>query len=172
MKRPFLDYPAEWSLLEVKRKEGRMKFFWGAFSTLILILFSILFVFTFEAEAAENQLEQVAITIAAEACTDGRIGMHAVANTIANRAKRMKKTPYQVITQKNQYYGYTSPTRMNSYKGSCKKIAKGLAANIMNLRDITNGSEFNRQPKERVRRWHGKQMVRIGSHYFHRPVEG
>lgn len=50
-------------------------------------------------------LDDVIGTILAEAAGEGEEGMYAVASVIANRAKRRKLTPSQVVNQKHQFSG-------------------------------------------------------------------
>lgn len=109
----------------------------------------------------------VAEVIAAEACSEGFDGMKAVANTIANRSKHQSKTPYQIVTAKNQYYGYTNKNRHKIYL-SCKSEADYLSVHLMELSDLTDGAEFFLLPGEPVRKWHGKKTVTIGKHTFYR----
>ena len=112
------------------------------------------------------ELVMVAKVIAAESCDQGGTGMAAVANVIANRAKAWHKTPYQIVTAKNQFFGYTNKNRDLIYKG-CKETAEYLAQNLMSLPDITHGALYFRQPIERIQKWHGEETVRIREHIFH-----
>lgn len=118
-------------------------------------------------ETYTKQEIEVAKVISAEACSEGKIGMWAVANTIANRSRTWNKTPYEIVTQKNQYYGYTNPNKEEIYLG-CKRIANELSKHIMQLKDITNGAMYYLLPNERLRKWHGEKTVVIGKHTFYK----
>ena len=83
---------------------------------------------------------QVAKVIASEACNQGVIGMVAVANVIANRAKATNKTPYETVTKPYQFTGYTHPRKEKIYQG-CKSKADKIAKNLMKLEDITKGAD-------------------------------
>jgi len=112
----------------------------------------------------------VAAVIAAEACGEGEIGMRAVAHTIQNRAREWRKTPYQIVTAKNQYYGYTATNRDRLY-AQCQQTADRLAMGIYtqtNGHDITEGALYFLLPGERVRAWHGEKTVTIKKHTFYR----
>lgn len=129
---------------------------------------SILFVFCSICCAGQAEETRIlAETIAAEACSEGYEGLQAVANVIRNRAISQNKTPYQIITAKNQFYGYTNKNRTKIYKG-CKKTADYLAENIMNLPDITGGAEYFLLPSEKIRAWHGEKTVTIKKHTFYK----
>lgn len=118
--------------------------------------------------AMDYQTQIVAETIGAEACNQGLEGLTAVGNVIANRARRLNKTPYEVVTAKNQFFGYTNKRRHQIYM-TCKDKADNVAKNLMTLPDLTGGSEFFLLPNEPVRRWHGEFTVKIGAHRFYRP---
>lgn len=132
-----------------------------------MILFTTLILYVWAGVSQADESNIVAQVIAAEACKDGEIGMHAVANTIANRVRSRKQNPTQIVTARNQYFGYTNKNREKIYKG-CKQIADKLAENIMNLNDITDGAEYFLLPGEKIRRWHGKKTVTVKSHTFYR----
>jgi spore germination cell wall hydrolase CwlJ-like protein len=117
--------------------------------------------------AGEPQAEVIASVIAAEAANQGTTGMTAVACTIANRAKLYHKTPYEIVTQKNQYYGYTAKNRQRLYN-QVKTHADYLAQNIMQLQDITKGAIYFRQPKEPRYSWHKIETFRYLNHIFYR----
>ena len=115
-----------------------------------------------------DQQTEIAKTIAAEAAGEGRIGMHAVTNTIGNRSASRKKPPIDIISQKNQYYGYTAKNRDKLYE-QVKDIADDLAKKLLSgeLEDITGGAEYFLQDDEPVRSWHGKKTIKIGNHTFY-----
>ena len=136
-----------------------------------IIALSILLPATASTAAADpsrqDQTQALAVTIAAEAASHGYTGMYYVANTIANRAKRQGKTPYQIITARNQYYGYTATNRYKRY-ADVKAIADKLAAQIMVLPDRTGGATFFRQPNEKRCAWHRVETMRYKNHIFYR----
>ena len=119
--------------------------------------------------ARADEVETVAVVIAAEAGGEGEIGMRAVACVIANRARAQHKTPYQIVTTKNQFYGLTAKNRMKLYR-SVKPIADRLARGIMRLKDITGGALYFRTEKEKLFPWTKKEnfTVRIGNHIFYK----
>jgi spore germination cell wall hydrolase CwlJ-like protein len=114
-----------------------------------------------------NTKEEIAKTIAAEAGGEGYTGMYLVANTIANRAQKLDKTPYQVVSQKFQYYGFTAKYRNARYL-EVKKQADYLAENIMRLPDKTKGAIFFRQTKEPRFKWCKVETIKYKNHIFYR----
>jgi len=117
----------------------------------------------------EKEVAEVAKVIAAEAANQGINGMTAVANTIANRSKNQGKSPLEVVSAKNQYYGYTAPNKEKLYK-EVEEQALGVARKLYegNLKDITGGAEFFLLPTEKIRKWHGDKTVTIGEHTFYK----
>lgn len=111
--------------------------------------------------------EVVSSVISAEACGEGEEGMYAVANVIANRGRKYNMTPYQVVTKRNQFYGYTSENREELYN-QCEEISDKLTAKIMELDDITDGALYFRKANERKRSWHRKFTIKIGKHLFYK----
>jgi len=111
--------------------------------------------------------EVVSSVICAEACGEGEVGMYAVANVIANRAKKWNMTPYQVVTQKNQFYGYNNPNREELYN-QCGHISDRLTEKIMELDDITGGALYFRLANEQKRSWHQVFTIKIGKHWFYK----
>lgn len=139
---------------------------------LIILLFFSLFLFlslflSSCCNAQNYQTQVVAEVIASEACGEGHIGMHAVANTIANRARIWNKTPYQIVTQKNQYYGYTASNRKQLYL-TVKATADKLAQNIMQLKDVTNDALYFRRPDEPMFKWCKIETYRHKNHIFYK----
>ena len=114
-----------------------------------------------------SHADTVAITIAAEAANQGQIGMYAVACTIANRARAWHKTPYEIVSAKNQYYGFTAPNRLKRY-AEVKEYADYLASNIMDLEDNTGGALYFLLPNEHERSWHKVKTVCIKDHCFYK----
>lgn len=115
---------------------------------------------------------EVARVIAAEAANQGRAGMIAVANTIGNRAAGTKKTLIDVVSEPNQYYGYTAKNKEKLYK-QVQKEADAIADDLVEgrLKDNTGGAKFFLLPKEKVRSWHGDKTVTIGSHTFYKEAK-
>jgi len=109
----------------------------------------------------------VSSVISAEACSEGEIGMYAVANVVSNRSKKYNMTPYEVVTQKNQFYGYTADNREELYN-QCGKISDKLTVKIMELDDVTNGAIYFRKIGEKKRSWHLVFTVKIGKHIFYK----
>ena len=109
----------------------------------------------------------VAQVIAAEAGGEGYIGMQCVANVIANRARIQHKTPYEIVTQKNQFYGLTAKNRIKLYT-QVKKSADYLSAHIMALPDKTFGALYFRQLTEPKFRWCKIETARYKNHIFYK----
>ena len=135
-----------------------------------LILLIILCSFSIIA-SADNYFytpqEVVASTICAEAVGEGDIGLYAVSNTIANRSKQRDKTPYEVVTQKNQYFGYTAENRYELYMQN-KQYCDYLAENLLELDDITNGALFFRREEEEKKSWHEVFCIKLFNHLFYK----
>ena len=111
--------------------------------------------------------EVVSSVICAEACGEGVIGMYAVANVIANRSRKYNKTPYEVVIQKNQFYGYTAKNREELYN-QCGFYSDKLAMRIMELDDITGGALYFRKVDEKKQSWHLVRTIKIGKHLFYK----
>lgn len=111
--------------------------------------------------------EVVASVICAEAVGEGEIGLYAISNVIANRSKKRNMTPYQVVTQENQFYGYTAKNRGELYLQD-KDYCDYLANNILELDDITRGALFFRRVGEKKRSWHLVFTIKIGKHLFYK----
>lgn len=109
---------------------------------------------------------EVAKVISAEACSEGKLGMWAVANTIANRVKSWGMTPYKIIIQPNQYYGYINVNKEIIYR-HCKDDANKISRNIMKLKDITGGAIYYLMPNESIKSWHGNKTVAINIFTFY-----
>jgi len=100
-------------------------------------------------------LMEVAKVICAEACSMGPDVMLGVANTIQNRMKLNEETAFEVVTKKNQYYGYTNLNKEEIFMDrECRSVSINLAADLPNLRDITDGAVFFRMPGEKKQPWH------------------
>lgn len=98
--------------------------------------------------------------------------MELVAEVIRNRAQVWHKTPYQIVTAKNQFFGYTASNRARLYT-QCQQTADRLAQAILarSLGDKTGGALYFLRPGERVRAWHGDRTVQYKQHTFYRGRE-
>jgi spore germination cell wall hydrolase CwlJ-like protein len=112
---------------------------------------------------------EVAKTLAAEAAGEGEEGMRGAANVMNNRSVKKGKTPFEIINEKNQFYGTTAKNRDKLYQ-EVKPIADKIVEEMYQkkLKDNTGGAEYFRQPKEKIMKWHGDETVRIGNHIFHK----
>jgi spore germination cell wall hydrolase CwlJ-like protein len=113
---------------------------------------------------------EVAKTLAAEAGGEGAVGMNAVAHVMDNRKTQWKKDIMEVISAKNQFYGYTAKNRDKIFE-QVKDVALPLAEAVVNGtlgKDTTGGALYFRQPKEPIYKWHGQETTRIGGHIFHK----
>jgi len=104
--------------------------------------------------------KEVSKVISAEACSCGEEGMIAVAKTIQNRSEAWDKTYLEVVTQKNQYFGYTASNKEELYS-QCGTISDSVLLRLKNLPDITKGALYFRLPNEPVRAWHKTKTVTI-----------
>jgi len=111
--------------------------------------------------------QEIAKVISAEACSEGFIGMYGVGNTIANRVKLYNKTPYEVVIQENQFYGYTAKNKEKLFS-QCKKDSLYIAENLMTLEDITGNALYFKRPEEKLKSWHKEKTVTINNHEFWR----
>lgn len=119
---------------------------------------------------AETEKETIARVIAAEACGEGEKGMELVAQVINNRSKDWNKTPFRVVTAKNQFYGITASNSHKLY-AQCHSTANRLAESILTGQlghDLTNGALYFRQPKEAVYSWHKTETLRFKNHIFYK----
>lgn len=136
---------------------------------IILIILWILFVTCYIAYGEEfyTPSEVVASVICAEAVGEGYIGLYGIANVISNRSKEWNKTPYEIVTQKNQFYGYTAKNREALYKQG-KDYCDYLAENILELDDITKGALYFRTTDEKRQTWHTIFCIKIKHHIFYK----
>lgn len=134
---------------------------------LAVVVFIILFFLIVVVPAQADENKSIAITIAAEAAGEGFEGMYRVANTIANRSELYHKTPFQVVSQKNQYYGFTAKNRIKLYE-SVKEEADYLAQNILKLKDKTDGALYFRTHKEPRFKWCKVETARYKNHVFYK----
>lgn len=138
---------------------------------ILIILIKLLWLFMFchlaWGERSYTPKEVVASTICAEAVGEGFIGLYAVSNVIANRSKKYNKSPYEVVTQKNQFYGYTAKNREELYRQG-KVFCDYFAENLLKLDDITNGAIYFRRIGEKKRSWHLIRTIKIGRHIFYK----
>ena len=109
----------------------------------------------------------IAQVIAAEGCGENSIGMYLIANTIKNRSEQWNKTPYEIVTQPNQYYGLINPNKIQLYN-QCQDIADELALKILELPDLTNGAIYFLRPEETKRKWHKKKTLQYKNHIFYK----
>jgi spore germination cell wall hydrolase CwlJ-like protein len=90
-------------------------------------------------ERTMTKIMIIAMVIAAEAVGEGPKGMVAVANVIANRARRSGQSAYEEVVKPKQFFGLTAPNRMKLLE-QCGDYCIELAENIMTLPDITGGA--------------------------------
>ena len=133
------------------------------------ILFILIFFITSYAycDRFYTPQEVVASVICAEAVGEGYVGMYTVANVIANRARKYNLTPYEVVIQKNQFYGYTNKNREELYNQG-KEYCDDLTEDILNLPDITRGAIYFRRINEKKESWHLKRTIKIKNHIFYK----
>jgi len=137
---------------------------WLGFIIIALVLI-LIFLSVPKTEGAENIIAQV---IAAEAGGEGYEGMYAVACVIQNRMQLFGMTAEEVVTQKNQFFGYTAKNRHANYL-AVKHVADALAERIGTLRDITGGAlHFENIKTFGVPAWakSKKVLAVVGSHTF------
>ena len=116
---------------------------------------------------AETKLEVVASVISAEASGDGELGLYAVGCVIMNRCEKYNKTPYEVVTAKSQFSGYTAKNRLLRYS-EVKENADFLADNIMYLTDITGGALYFKTEREKLKPWHKVKTFEYRNHVFYK----
>ncbi len=135
----------------------------------ICYLLCIIMIISFSYIRQNNKDIEVAKVICAEMCSEGDAVMYGVANTIKNRMIKYNKTAYEIITEKNQYYGYTNKNKNNIFQNkSCKETSIYLAKNINDLKDITKGALYFRMSNEKIQPWHKTLTVVINNIYFYR----
>ncbi len=135
------------------------------FRECMLLLF---FLFTSSSvQAYTFEQIEVAKVICAEACGEGEIGMQAVSNVINNRAKVWNKSHYQIVIQRNQFFGYSANNKDKLYN-QCKSYSLYIIDNIDNIDDITNGSIYFLKKGEKKGKWIGEKTVTIGKHIFYK----
>jgi len=131
------------------------------------LMFAGLVLYTTSAHALDQEQIEVAKVVAAEACGEGTTGMRLVLNVIQNRAKAWNKSMFQIVSQKNQFYGYTASNKERLYR-ECRSVVDSLIANANGIPDATDGALFFRQPSEPEYSWHGEETLRYGNHIFHK----
>lgn len=131
-------------------------------------LWLLLLLFSFPAWA-DTQAERIAQTLAAEAGGEGRQGLYAVACTIGNRARAWGLSPYQVVSQPHQYYGFTARNRVRLY-ATVRHDADEITALLLSGRlvDCTGGALYFRRPDEPRFRWCKIETYRWRNHVFYR----
>ena len=119
--------------------------------------------------AFADDFQIIASVIAAEACSEGQVGMDLIAEVISNRAKKWHKTPLEVVTAKNQFYGYTAPNRPKLY-AQCQLKADRAATEVFTgeTGQITGGAIYYLLPGEPLRSWHGKKIITYKKHSFYK----
>ena len=135
-----------------------------------LIIVSILtLICCFYLNYKEKQNIVIAKVICAEMCSEGNIAMQGVANTINNRMVQYNKTAYEIVTEKNQYYGHTNINRDKIFEDKqCRETSLYLVKNITDLVDITNGALYFRVEDEKIQAWHNILTIKIGRIYFYK----
>ena len=108
---------------------------------------------------------EIAKTISMEACSEGYTGMYAVSNVIKNRSIKYNKTPFDIVSQKNQFVGYTHKNRDKRFK-ECEKDSLILSTNIMELKDITYNALYFKTKNEKKQKWHNVKTITIKNHEF------
>lgn len=116
---------------------------------------------------AMTETNFVASVIAAEAGGEGYEGMYAVACVIQNRMEIQHKTAYQIVKQKNQFYGATAKNRLKNY-ADVKETADSIAKQVGKLKDSTKGALYFRRPDERLFKWCKVRTVRVNNHIFYK----
>lgn len=144
----------------------KSKFIWFYTISYIFALgLTCIILFLAKSNTKENQI--IAEVIGAEACSEGVIGLYAVANTIKNRTIKYNKSPYEIVTQSNQYHGYINPNREKIYL-TCKQDVDLIASQLTELIDITDGALYYLLPNEKENTWHKIKTVTIGNHRFYK----
>ena len=114
----------------------------------------------------------IALTIAGEACGEGRIGMRAVACVIANRAKIAHLSPEKVVSR--GFYGKTNKVAVIGYKAH-RTYIDGLVCQVKNgtLRDITFGATHFESVRFKKPWWayKMKETCKIGRHIFYKEAK-
>ena len=85
---------------------------------------------------------EVAKTLVAEAASDGEAGMRGAGSVVNNRSVKKGKTPFEIINEKNQFFGTTNKNRDKIYK-DVKPVADKIVEEMYNkkLKDTTGGAE-------------------------------
>jgi len=137
-------------------------------TTLTIIFISVMMCLSY-LHYKEKQNIVVAKVICAEACSEGNLIMFGVGSTIQNRMTQYNKTAYEIVTEKNQYYGYTNINKNKIFEDKqCRETSLYLAKNIKNLIDITNGALYFRMENESIKEWHNILTIKIGRIYFYK----
>ena len=143
---------------------------------------SLLFLLTTAALCAQTYQEKVvAAVLTAEAATEGRRGLMAVAEVINQRSKDKGKTPYQVVTAGSGHHrafsclNGTNPDKL--YARRSQEPAYPMALNValtlcrepQKLTKVTNRATHYTRKEERPYWSKGKKPVAvIGAHAFYR----
>ena len=116
-----------------------------------------------------DEQQEVAKVIAAEACGEGNFGMKLVGEVIRNRVDQWKKTPYQIVSQPNQFFGFTAKNKERLYR-ECKVMSDSVAKDVMqgSTGNLTSGALYFRQPTEKLKKWHKQLTYRYKNHEFYK----
>lgn len=116
-----------------------------------------------------QQTKIVASVISAEACSEGTLVMFGVGSTIRNRMIQNQMSAYEVVTAKNQYYGYTNKNRNKIFQDTrCSIPAMFIAENINKLPDMVNGAIYFRFKNEQKKHWHKNLTQTINTCEFYK----
>lgn len=151
------------------RKNGDM-YYVRQWIFLAIVMYAIFFLAFCSPARAEKEQQTIARVIAAEACGEGERGMIMVAQVIASRARAWGKTPYQIVTAKNQFFGLTAKNSNRLYQ-DCQSVADRLATLIFTWQtgqNLTGGALYFRQPGEKRMPWHKTETVRYKNHIFYK----
>lgn len=135
---------------------------------ILLLIFSCGMIANFLSEE-EHKTLIIAQTISAEACSEGPHAMMGVASTIKNRMEQRGLTAYEVVTEKNQYYGLTNPNREKIFENpNCSEPALKLAQHVSDIPDIVDGAIYFKTVDEPLKSWHKIKTAQIGVVEFYK----
>jgi spore germination cell wall hydrolase CwlJ-like protein len=127
--------------------------------TLVLVCVTLSF---YLISVEESKTEIVAQTISAEACSEGFLVMVGVGNTIKNRMDKKGLSAYDVVTELNQYYGFTHPNREKIFSNpQCSAGARFIAQHLTEIPDVTDGAIFFKTVYEKLQPWHTEKTITI-----------
>lgn len=148
----------------------KIQFIKDTFTLIILLL--VLFCFYISKTNKTSKIwlqEEVAKVIAMEGCSEGKLQMWLIGNTIQNRKKINLKTAFEVVSKPDQYYGYTHLNKELRYK-ECKKDSLIIANLIYHnkLEDLTNDAIYYLRPDEKEKSWHQYKTIKYLSHTYYK----